>query len=151
MSSSTILISLGSSSIWMSQGSCWVPLCCSEPLVSVSSLEMQGQVFSLVAQSCLTLCDPVDYSTPGLLVYHQLRKFTQTHVHWVGAGIQPSHPLPSPSPLAPNPSQHQSLFQWVNSLHHIIQQLYWKTIYRMDTPKNWKQEFKQILLCQCSL
>ena len=64
-----------------------------------------------VAQSCLTLCDPMNCSTPGLPVHHQLPKFTQTHVHRVSDAIQPSHPLSSPSPLAPNPSQHQSLFQ----------------------------------------
>ena len=54
-------------------------------------------------------------STPHLLVHHQLLEFTRTHTHWVGDAIQPSHPLSSPSPPAPNPSQHQSLFQWVNS------------------------------------
>ena len=54
-------------------------------------------------------------STPGLPVHHQLLEFTQTHVHWVGDAIQPSHPLSSPFPPAPNPSQHQCLFQWVNS------------------------------------
>ena len=64
-----------------------------------------------VAQSCPTLCDPMDCSTPGLPVHHQLPEFTQTHVHRVSDAIQPSHPLSSPSPLAPNPSQHQSLFQ----------------------------------------
>ena len=58
-------------------------------------------------------------STPGLPVHHQLPEFTQTHVHWVGDAIQPSHPLSSPSPPAPNPSQHQSLFQWVNSSHEV--------------------------------
>ena len=63
--------------------------------------------FSSVAQSCPTLCDPMDCSTPGLPVHHQLPEFTQTHVHWVGDAIQPSHPLQSPSPPAPNPSQHQ--------------------------------------------
>ena len=67
--------------------------------------------FSSVAQSCPTLCDPMNRSTPGLLVHHQLPEFTQTHVHQVSDAIQPSHPLPSPSPPAPNPSQHQSLFQ----------------------------------------
>ena len=67
--------------------------------------------FSSVTQSCLTLCDPMDCSTPGLPVHHQLPEFTQTHVHRVGGAIQPSHPLSSPSPPAPNPSQHQSLFQ----------------------------------------
>ena len=64
--------------------------------------------FSSVAQSCLTLCDPMNCSTPDLPVHHQLLEFTQTHVHRVGDAIQPSHPLSSPSPPAPNPSQHQS-------------------------------------------
>ena len=67
--------------------------------------------FSSVAQSCLTLCNPMNRSTPGLPVHHQLPEFTQTHVHRVSDAIQPSHPLSSPSPPAPNPSQHQSLFQ----------------------------------------
>ena len=71
--------------------------------------------FSSVAQSYPTLCDPMNCSTPGLPVHHQLPEFTQTHVHWVGDAIQSSHPLSSPFPPAPNPSQHQSLFQWVNS------------------------------------
>ena len=67
--------------------------------------------FSSVAQSCPTLCDPMNCSTPGLPVHHHLPEFTQTHIHRVGDAIQPSHPLSSPSPPAPNPSQHQSLFQ----------------------------------------
>ena len=67
--------------------------------------------FSSVAQSCPTLCDPMNCSMPGLPVHHQLPEFTQTHVHRVSDAIQPSHPLLSPSPPAPNPSQHQSLFQ----------------------------------------
>ena len=67
--------------------------------------------FSSVAQSCPALCDPMNLSTPGLPVHHQLPEFTQIHVHQVSDGIQPSHPLASPSPPAPNPSQHQSLFQ----------------------------------------
>ena len=67
--------------------------------------------FSSVAQSCPTLCNPMNRSTPGLPIHHQLPEFTQTHVHQVGDAIQPSHPLSSPSPPAPNPSQHQSLFQ----------------------------------------
>ena len=75
--------------------------------------------FSSVTQSCPTLCDPMNHSTPGLPVHHQLPEFTQTHVHQVSDAIQPSHPLPSPSPPAPNPSQHQSLFQWVNSSHEV--------------------------------
>ena len=75
--------------------------------------------FSPVAQLCLTLCDPMNHSTPGLPVHHQLPEFIQTHVHQVGDAIQPSHPLSSPSPPASNPSQHQSLFQWVNSSHEV--------------------------------
>ena len=67
--------------------------------------------FSSVTQSCPTPCDPMNRSTPGLPVHHQLLEFTQTHVHRVSDAIQPSHPLSSPSPPAPNPSQHQSLFQ----------------------------------------
>ena len=67
--------------------------------------------FSSVAQSCPTFCDPMNCSTPGLPVHHQLPEFTQTHVHRVCDAIQPSHLLSSPSPPAPNPSQHQSLFQ----------------------------------------
>ena len=62
-------------------------------------------------------------STPGLPVHHQLPEFTQTHVHWVSDAIQPSHPLSSPSPPVPNPSQHQSLFQWVNSSHEVAKVL----------------------------
>ena len=67
--------------------------------------------FSSVAQSCPTLCDPMNCRTPGLPVSHKLPELTQTHVHRVGDAIQLSHPLSSPSPLAPNPSQHQGLFQ----------------------------------------
>ena len=73
--------------------------------------------FSSVSQSCPTLCDPMDWSMPGLPVHRQLPEFTQTHVHWVGDAIQPSHPLLSPSPPAFNLSQHQGLFQWVSSSH----------------------------------
>ena len=76
-----------------------------------------------VAQSCPTLCHPMNHSTPGLPVHHQLPEFTETHVHWVDDAIQPSHPLSSPSPFAPNPSQHQSLFQWVNSSHEVAKVL----------------------------
>ena len=79
--------------------------------------------FSSVTQSCWTLCDPMNRSTPGLPVHHQLPEFTQTHVHWVSDTIQPSHPLSSPSPPAPNPSQHQSLFQRVNSSHEVAKVL----------------------------
>ena len=67
--------------------------------------------FSPVTQSCPTLCDPMNRSTPGVPLHHQLPEFTQTYVHQVSDAIQPSHPRSSPSPPAPNPSQHQSLFQ----------------------------------------
>ena len=79
--------------------------------------------FSSVAQSCPTLCNPMNRSTPGLPVHHKLLEFTQTHVHRVSDAIQPSHPLSSPSPPDPNPSQHQSLFQWVNSSHEVAKVL----------------------------
>ena len=72
--------------------------------------------FSLVPQSCPTLFDPMDCSTPGLPVHCQLPEFTQTHVHWVGDAMQPSHPLSFPSPSVFNPSQHQGLFQWVSTV-----------------------------------
>ena len=136
---------------------------CTQVLCLQSSVQ-----FSSVVQSCPTLCDPMDCSTPGLPVHHQFLEltwthihtrllespsvqfshsfvsdslqphevqharppcpsltpeFTQTHVHWVGDAIQPSHPLSSPSPPAPNPSQHQSLFQWVSSSHEVAKVL----------------------------
>ena len=80
---------------------------------------MQRAQFSSVAQLCLTLCDPMDCSTPGLPVHHQLPEPTQTHVHRVIDAIQPSHPLSSPSPPAFNLSHHQDLFQRVSSLHQV--------------------------------
>ena len=73
--------------------------------------------FSSFTQSCPTLCNPINHSTPGLPVHHQLPEFTQTHVHQGNDTIQPSHPLLSPSPPALNLSQHQGLFTWVSSLH----------------------------------
>ena len=79
--------------------------------------------FSSVAHSCPTLCNPMNRSTPGLPVHHQLPEFTQTHVHRVSDAIQPSHPLSSPFPPAPNLSQHQSLFQRVNSLPEVAKVL----------------------------
>ena len=85
-----------------------------EGIYDISSVQ-----FNSVAQSCPTLCDPMNRSMPGLPVQHQLPQSTQTHVHRVGDAIQPSHPLSSPSPPAPNPSQHQGLFQWVNSSHEV--------------------------------
>ena len=110
---------------------CSVTLCdpvdCGLPAFSVSEGGSQGKhsgaywpilvalpfsvQFSSVTQSCPTLRNPMNRSMPGLPVHHQLLEFTQTHVHRVGDASQPSHPLSSPSPPAPNPSQHQSLFQ----------------------------------------
>ena len=88
---------------------------------------MSSVQFSSVVQSCLTLCDLMNCRTPGLLVHHRLPEFTQTHVHRVGDAIQPSHPLSSPSPPAPNPSQHQSL--------------YYESTLRMRWPKYWSFSF----------
>ena len=78
--------------------------------------------FSSVAQSCPTLCNPVDYSTPGFPVHHQLLELTQTHVHWISYAIQSSHPLSSPSPNI-NISQQKGIFQWVSSLHQVAKVL----------------------------
>ena len=82
------------------------------PTLKMFPLSVSGiNQFSSVTQSCPTLCDPMNPSTPGLPVRHQLPEFTQTHIQQVGDAIQPSHRLSSPSPPAPHPSQHQSLFQ----------------------------------------
>ena len=91
--------------------------------VSRRSLPLSRVRFSSVAQSCPTLCDPMNRSTPGLPVNHHLPEFTQSLVHRVSDAIQPSHPLSSPSPPAPNSSQHQGLFQWVNSSHEMAKVL----------------------------
>ena len=79
----------------------------------------QGPQFNSVPQLCPVLCDPMDCSTPGFPVHHQLPELAQTHAHRVGDTIQPSHPLSSPFPPAFNLSQHQSLFQWVSSSHQV--------------------------------
>ena len=92
-------------------------------LSSVGSAQWLRVQFSSVTQSYPTLCNPMNHSTPGLPVHHQLPEFTQTHVHRVGDAIQPFHPLSSPFPPPPNPSQHQSLFQWVNSSHEVAKVL----------------------------
>ena len=109
------------------RGSCLCfPVCVHSIVFSPSPFLANGYFtlqFSSVPQSCPTLCDPMNHSTPGLPVHHQLLEFTQTHVHLVGNAIQPSHPLSSPSPPTPNPSQHQGLFQWVNSLHEVAKVL----------------------------
>ena len=79
--------------------------------------------FSSVSQSCPTLWNPMDCSTPGFPVHHQLLEFTQTHVHWISDAIQPSHPLSFPSAPAFNLSQHQGLFQWVSSSNQVAKVL----------------------------
>ena len=98
--------------------------------ILISEFQVWYQIFDhgsdqirSVAQSCPTLCDPMNCSTTGLPVHHHLLEFTQTHVHRVSDAIQPSHPLLSPSPPALNPSQHQSLFQWVSSSHEVAKVL----------------------------
>ena len=96
----------------------------SDPLTLNSNGKLsQSFQFSSVAQSCPTLWDPMDCSMLGLHVHHQPPKFTQTHVHWVGDAIKPSHPLSSPSLPALNLSQHQGLFQWVSSSHQVAKLL----------------------------
>ena len=94
----------------------WIPILW--PSTAIQFLFLSDQIRS-VAQLCPTLFYPVNRSTPGLPVHHQHPEFTETHVHRVSDAIQPSHPLSSPSPPAPNPSQHQSLFQWVNASHEV--------------------------------
>ena len=91
--------------------------------IFLDSVYMHSVQLSSVTQSCLTLCDPMNHSKPGLPVHHQPPKFTQIHIHWVSVAIQPSHPLSSPFPPAPDPSQHQSFFQWVNSWHEVAKVL----------------------------
>ena len=87
-------------------------------------IQQDGSVqFSSVSQSCPTPCNPMRCSIPGLPVHHQLLESTQTHVHWVGDVIQPSHPLSFPSPPALNLSQHQGLFKWVNFSHQVTKVL----------------------------
>ena len=79
--------------------------------------------FSSVTQSCLTLCDPMNRTTPGLFIHHQLPESTQTHVHWVSDAVQPTHSLSSPSPPALNLSQHRGLFKWVSSSYQVAKVL----------------------------
>ena len=98
----------------------WNPGICIFTIVTGDFMSDQIRSF---AQLSLTLCDPMNHSMPGLPVHHQLSEFTETHIHPVSDAIQPSHPLSSPSPPAPNPSQHQSPFQWVNSLHEVAKVL----------------------------
>ena len=97
------------------------------PFFTFSKCRVQ---FSSVAQLCPTLCNPMDCSMPGFLVYHQLLELDQTHVHWVGDAIQPSHPLSSPCPPAFNLSQNHGLFQWVGSSHQVAKVLEFQLQYQ---------------------
>ena len=110
---------------------------------------------SSVAQSCPTLHDPVNRSTPGLPVHYQLPEFTQTHVHQVSDAIQPSHPLSSPSPPAPNPRQYQSLFQWANSSHEMAKvlefQLQYHSLQRIPGLISFRMDWLDLLAVQGTL
>ena len=109
----------------------------------LSSVQLVIQ-FNSVAQSSPTLCHPMDCSTPGFPVLHQLLELAQTYVHWVGDAIQPSHPLSSPFPPAFHLSQHQGLFQWVGSFHQVakvltlqLQHQSFQWIFRIDFLEDW--------------
>ena len=102
------MLSIFSNVCWLSVCLLWKNVYLDLPIYSVE--------FSSVAQSFLTLCDPMNHSTPGLTVHNKLPESTQTSVHWVGDAIKPSHPLSSPSPPALNLFQHRGLFKWVSSL-----------------------------------
>ena len=111
--------------------------------------------FSSVAQSCPTLCDPMNWSTPGFPVHHQLLEYTQTHVHWVGDAIKPSYLLSSPSPPAFILSQHLGLFKWVSSSHQVAK--YWSISFNIS-PSNehpglifFKMNWLDLLAVQGSL
>ena len=119
----TLLSCLKSFLYLVSRDSWFSPDIPDTPLLSLPPLPNSSDQIRSVSQSCLTFCDPMNCSMPGLPVHQQLPEFTQTHVHWASDAIQPSHPLSSPSPPAPNPSQHQSLFQWVNSSHEVTKGL----------------------------
>ena len=110
-------------------------------LLTMTSTTVQ---FSSIAQVCPTLCDPMDCSIPGFLIYHQLSELAQIHVHWVSVSIQPSHSLSSPSPPTSNHSQHQSLFKWVSSSHQVakvlafqLQHQSFQWIFRTDLLQDW--------------
>ena len=114
-------------------------MCCIIPFIWISRRIHKD----FITQSCLTLCDPMNFSIPGLSVHHQLPELAQTHVHRVGDAIQPSHhPLSPPSAPPFNLSQHQGLVQWVSSLHQVakvleLQHQSFQWIFRTDFLKNW--------------
>ena len=112
---------------------------------------MECPSISSVAQSCPTLCNPLDCSRQGFPVHHQLPELVQTHVNWVSDAIPPSHSLSSPSPPAFDLSQHQSLFQWVTSLHQVakvlefqLQHQSFQWLFRTDFLYHW------LVWCPCS-
>ena len=109
---------------------------------------------SSVTQSCWTLCDPMNRSTTGLPVHHQLLEFTQTHVHWISDAIQPSHSLSSRSPPTFRLSQHQDLFKWVSSSHQVAK--YWNFSFNVILPMNihdWflRMDWLDLLAVQATL
>ena len=120
--------------------------------IQSSSLTKFSVQFSSVTQSCPTLCDPMNRSTPRFPVQHQLPEFTKTHVHRVSDAIQPSHSLSSPSP-APNPSQHQSLFQWVNSSHEVAKVLSFSIVSSKEIPGliSFRMDWLDLLVAQGTL
>ena len=112
--------------------SCEIDIICSPDVASLLGTSLLSPttwspdftfLLLVVVQSCPTLCDPMDCSTPGLPLLPYFPEFMQTHVHWVGDAIQPSHSRSSPPPPASNPSQHQGVFQWVNSSHEVAKVL----------------------------
>ena len=103
----------------------------------------------LVSQSCPTLCNPMDCSTPAFLVFHYLSEFAQTHAHWISDAIQPSHPLSSPSPPDFNLSQHQGLFQWVGSLHQVAK--YWSFSFNISSSNEYSGLISFRIDCLISL
>ena len=109
------------------------------PKIPCPYLYHSTSVSSVQSLSCVRLCNPMNRSTPGLPVHHQLPEFTQTHVHRVGDAIQPSYPLSSPSPPAPNPSQHQGLFQWVNASHEVAKDPCLKALTHWKRPWCWER------------
>ena len=127
--------------IWLENMCQFLP---SNIFLEVGYIQDKSVQFSSVVQLCPTPCNPMDCSTPGLPVHHQLLELAQTHVHCISDAIQLSHPLSSPSPLTFNPSQHQGLFQWLSSSHQVAKILsfnfsispsneYWGLIsFRMD-------------------
>ena len=130
----------------------------------LSSIYLFDSCCCSVAQSCPTLCNPMDCSTPGFPVLHHLPELAKTHVHWVCDAIQPSHPLSSPSPPTFNLSQHQGLFQWVSSSHQVakvlelqLQDQFFQWIFMTDSFRiDWfdllevQATLKNLLLHHCS-